>query len=121
LIDINRLPLARVEELPAGKGVRIGALARNSDVAAHELIKSRYPVLSEAFLSGEVELLYQRAEWDRQAYEEFFDGARQRLEARYGRGTVLAEDNTPKGDVMQRLIDYEWQQQSGDIRLFFFR
>src|ERR1700716_3381435 len=89
LIDINRLPLARVEELPAGKGVRIGALARNSDVAAHELIKSRYPVLSEAFLSGEVELLYQRAEWDRQAYEEFFDGARQRLEARYGRGTVL--------------------------------
>jgi xanthine dehydrogenase YagS FAD-binding subunit len=52
LIDINRLPLARVEELPAGKGVRIGALARNSDVAAHELIKSRYPVLSEAFLSG---------------------------------------------------------------------
>lgn len=52
LIDINRLPLARVEELPRGKGVRIGALARNSDVAAHELIKSRYPVLSEAFLSG---------------------------------------------------------------------
>jgi xanthine dehydrogenase YagS FAD-binding subunit len=52
LIDINRLPLAQVEELPGGKGVRIGALARNSDVAAHELIKSRYPVLSEAFLSG---------------------------------------------------------------------
>jgi xanthine dehydrogenase YagS FAD-binding subunit len=52
LIDINRLPLVQVEELPGGKGVRIGALARNSDVAAHELIKSRYPVLSEAFLSG---------------------------------------------------------------------
>jgi xanthine dehydrogenase YagS FAD-binding subunit len=52
LIDINRLPLAGVEELPDGKGVRIGALARNSDVAAHDLIKSRYPVLSEAFLSG---------------------------------------------------------------------
>src|SRR3982751_6243674 len=52
LIDINRLPLAQVEELPGGKGVRIGALARNSDVAAHELIKSRYPVLTEAFLSG---------------------------------------------------------------------
>ena len=34
------------------KGVRIGALARNSDVAEHELIKTRYPVLSEALLSG---------------------------------------------------------------------
>src|SRR3954467_6519589 len=35
LVDINRLPLAQVEELPEGKGVRIGALARNSDVALH--------------------------------------------------------------------------------------
>jgi xanthine dehydrogenase YagS FAD-binding subunit len=52
LIDINRLPLAQVEELPDGKGVRIGALARNSDVAAHPLILQRYPVLSQAFLAG---------------------------------------------------------------------
>src|SRR5206468_11152627 len=52
LIDINRLPLAQVEELPAGKGVRIGALARNSDVAEHPLIVQRYPVLSQALLAG---------------------------------------------------------------------
>jgi xanthine dehydrogenase YagS FAD-binding subunit len=52
LIDINRLPLAQVEELPGGKGVRIGALARNSDVAEHPLIQQRYPVLSQAFLAG---------------------------------------------------------------------
>src|SRR5882724_13383182 len=51
LVDINRLPLAKIEELP-DKGVRIGALARNSDVAEHDLIKTRYPVLSEALLSG---------------------------------------------------------------------
>ena len=52
LIDITRLPLAQVEELPNGKGVRIGALARNSDVADHPLIQQRYPVLSQAFLAG---------------------------------------------------------------------
>jgi xanthine dehydrogenase YagS FAD-binding subunit len=52
LIDINRLPLAQVEELADGKGVRIGALARNSDVAEHPLIQQRYPVLSQAFLAG---------------------------------------------------------------------
>ncbi len=51
LIDINRLPLAQVEELPGG-GVRLGALARNSDVAEHQLIVQRYPVLSQAFLAG---------------------------------------------------------------------
>jgi xanthine dehydrogenase YagS FAD-binding subunit len=52
LIDLTRLPLAQVEELPDGKGVRIGALARNSDVAEHALIQQRYPVLSQAFLAG---------------------------------------------------------------------
>src|SRR6266478_6145220 len=51
LLDITRLPLAQIEELP-DKGVRIGALVRNSDVAEHELIKTRYPVLSQALLSG---------------------------------------------------------------------
>jgi xanthine dehydrogenase YagS FAD-binding subunit len=52
LIDINRLALAQIEELPEGKGVRVGALARNSDVAEHALIKERYPVLSQALVSG---------------------------------------------------------------------
>src|SRR2546421_762094 len=52
LIDINRLPLAQIEELPGNKGVRVGAMVRNSDLAEHALIKSRYPVLSEALLSG---------------------------------------------------------------------
>jgi xanthine dehydrogenase YagS FAD-binding subunit len=52
LIDINKLPLAQIEELPGGKGVRVGAMVRNSDLAEHSLIKSRYPVLSEALLSG---------------------------------------------------------------------
>src|SRR5439155_16076490 len=52
LIDINHLPLAQIEELPGNKGVRIGAMVRNSDLAEHALIKSRYPVLSEALLAG---------------------------------------------------------------------
>ena len=52
LIDINRLPLAQVEELPGGKGIRIGALARNSDVAEHPLIQAGYPMLAQAFLAG---------------------------------------------------------------------
>ena len=50
LIDICRLPLDAVEE-KAG-GIRIGATARNSDVAAHALIRQRYPLLSQALLSG---------------------------------------------------------------------
>lgn len=51
LVDINALPLGRIEPLPGG-GVRIGALVRNSDLASDPAIRLRYPVLSEALLSG---------------------------------------------------------------------
>ena len=51
LIDINSLPLDQIEDLPGG-GVRIGAMVRNSDAAYDELIKERYPVVSEALLAG---------------------------------------------------------------------
>jgi xanthine dehydrogenase YagS FAD-binding subunit len=51
LIDINRLPLAQIEELPGGS-LRLGALARNSDVAEHPIVRQKYPVLSQALESG---------------------------------------------------------------------
>jgi len=51
LIDVNPLPLTRIEMLPDG-GVRVGAMVRNSDMAHHDLIRGRYPVLSQAILSG---------------------------------------------------------------------
>ena len=51
LIDITNLPLKEVEELPTG-GVRIGALTKNSHLAAHPLIRTRYPVLTQAILAG---------------------------------------------------------------------
>jgi len=51
LVDVNALPLARIEPLSGG-GVRIGALVRNSDLANDATIRKRYPVLSEALLSG---------------------------------------------------------------------
>ncbi|MGW7317630.1 FAD binding domain-containing protein [Streptomyces sp. NPDC054865] len=51
LIDITRLPLRGIEELPEG-GLRIGAGVPNSDLAAHPLVRSRYPALSQALLAG---------------------------------------------------------------------
>lgn len=50
IVDIGGLPLATIAE--SGAGVRIGAMARNADVARHPLIANRYPVLAEALLSG---------------------------------------------------------------------
>ena len=51
LVDINRLKFSGVEALPNG-GMRIGALVKNSDLAYHPDVIKKYPVLSEALLSG---------------------------------------------------------------------
>jgi xanthine dehydrogenase YagS FAD-binding subunit len=51
LIYVSHLPFNRVEELADGS-MRIGAAVRNSDLAAERLIRSRYPVLSQALLAG---------------------------------------------------------------------
>jgi xanthine dehydrogenase YagS FAD-binding subunit len=51
LVDVNELPLARIEDLPDG-GLRVGALVRNSELARDPRVAKRYPVLSEALLSG---------------------------------------------------------------------
>ena len=51
LIDISHLPYDRVEPLPDG-GIRIGAMVRNSDLAADRTIRTRYPLLAQALLAG---------------------------------------------------------------------
>jgi xanthine dehydrogenase YagS FAD-binding subunit len=51
LVDINRLPLAQIEDTPDG-GLRIGTLVRNAELAADPRVRQRYPVLSRALLAG---------------------------------------------------------------------
>lgn len=51
LIDVSRLALANIEDAPDG-GLRIGAMATNSDLAAHAAVRTRYPMLARAVLAG---------------------------------------------------------------------
>jgi xanthine dehydrogenase YagS FAD-binding subunit len=51
LIDVGRLPMAGIEDTAEG-GLRIGAMATNSHVAADARVRARYPVLTHAIVSG---------------------------------------------------------------------
>ena len=51
LVDINDLPLDLIEDLPEG-GLRIGALARMSDVARAPGVIERFPAISQALVLG---------------------------------------------------------------------
>ncbi|MDN3359605.1 xanthine dehydrogenase family protein subunit M [Actinomadura sp. DC4] len=50
LVDVSRLARDLIEE--DGGGLRIGAAVRNSDLAAHPVVRERYPMLARAVLSG---------------------------------------------------------------------
>ena len=51
LIDINPVALDKIEPTPGG-GMKIGAMVRNSDLAHDANVQKKYPVLSQALLSG---------------------------------------------------------------------
>ena len=60
LVDVNHLGLDRIEDTPDG-GLRIGALVRNSDLAADPRVRERYAVLARALLAGASGQLRNRA------------------------------------------------------------
>lgn len=60
LIDINHLGLATIETTPDG-GLRIGALVRNTDLAADERVRRDYGMLARALLAGASSQLRNRA------------------------------------------------------------
>ncbi|CAG2136972.1 FAD binding domain-containing protein [Cupriavidus plantarum] len=60
LIDVNGLGLDKIEPTPQG-GLRIGALVRNTDLAADTRVRSDYGVLSRALLAGASGQLRNRA------------------------------------------------------------
>ncbi len=51
LVDLTRLKLSEIKSAREG-GVRIGALAKNSETANHPLIRRNYPLLTQAIVAG---------------------------------------------------------------------
>ncbi|WP_343711967.1 xanthine dehydrogenase family protein subunit M [Inquilinus sp.] len=60
LVDVNGLGLDTIEETPEG-GLRIGALVRNTDLAADRRVRRDYALLSRALLAGASGQLRNRA------------------------------------------------------------
>ncbi len=52
LVDINRLPLAQIEELPDGGVAHRARLSRNSDVAEHPLVDAALSGLEPGVARG---------------------------------------------------------------------
>ncbi|MCE9612469.1 MAG: hypothetical protein K8R23_19895 [Chthoniobacter sp.] len=75
------------------------------------------------FVGGElveVELQYQKDDWDEAKYDGFMGDVRRRLEQRYGQGQLIARKKEPNGEVMQTIVGWKWNQNNTAIELVYF-
>lgn len=68
----------------------------------------------------EVELQYQRDDWDQRKYDEFMGQVRQAIQRRYGEGDLIARKTEPKDDVVETIVGYKWNQNNAAIELFYY-
>ena len=68
----------------------------------------------------EVELQYQREDWDQRKYDEYMGQVRQAIQRKYGEGELIVRKNVPEGDVVQTIVGYKWRQKRAAIELFYY-
>jgi hypothetical protein len=68
----------------------------------------------------EVELQYQKEDWDQKRYDEYMAQVRSVLDRKYGPGQLLARKTEPAGDVMQTVVGWKWNQNNAAIEMFYY-
>lgn len=68
----------------------------------------------------EVELQYQMDEWDEPKYDQYMGQVRQRLEQRFGTGSLIARKQEPIADVVQKVVGWKWDRNNSSVELFYF-
>ena len=70
----------------------------------------------------EVELQYQRDEWDESKYDGFMGDVRRKIQQRYGEGQLITNrtEQEPSTDLKQKLIGYKWNHNNTAIELVYF-
>jgi hypothetical protein len=69
----------------------------------------------------EVELQYQRDDWDQKQYDEFMGDVRQAIVRKFGEGTQIARKTEPaEHGIMQTIVGYKWNQNNAAVELFYF-
>ena len=68
----------------------------------------------------EVELQYQKPDWDQSQYDAYMSQVRSVLDRRYGQGQLLARKTEPAGDVLQTVVGWKWNQNNASIEMYYY-
>jgi hypothetical protein len=68
----------------------------------------------------EVELQYQKRDWDQSQYDDYMVQVRNALDRRYGAGQLLTRKTEPAGDVLQTVVGWKWNHNNAAIEMFYY-
>ncbi len=68
----------------------------------------------------EVELQYQKPDWDQSQYDAYMSRVRSVLDRRYGPGQLLARKTEPAGDILQTVVGWKWNQNNAAIEMYYY-
>jgi hypothetical protein len=68
----------------------------------------------------EVELQYQKPDWDQSQYDEYMSKVRTALDRRYGPGQLLTRKTEPAGDVLQTVVGWKWNHNNAAIEMVYY-
>jgi hypothetical protein len=87
-------------------------------IPQQHLLKALFYFDSDAL--SEIELQYGCAEWDSARSNDFWDGAKNNIDSKYGVGRLVAHEKTRENDIKQSLTGYQWAQAYMSLRLFLY-
>lgn len=87
-------------------------------IRQQHLLKALFYFDSDAL--SEIELQYGCAEWDSARSNDFWDGAKNNIDSKYGDGRLVANEKTRENDIKQSLTGYQWTQAYMCLRLFLY-
>jgi hypothetical protein len=69
----------------------------------------------------EVELQYQREDWDQKQYDEYMGQVRQAIVRKFGEGAQIARKTEPADNgIVQTIVGYKWNQNNAAVELFYY-
>ena len=68
----------------------------------------------------EVELQYQKPDWEQSQYDGYMSQVRSTLDRRYGQGQLLTRKTEPAGDVLQTVVGWKWNHNNAAIEMFYY-
>ena len=116
--SVEKILLGTKAKIVGRKDLKGRTAVEVEGIPQKHLLKALFYFDSDAL--SEIELQYGCAEWDSARSNDFWDGAKNNIDSKYGDGRLVANEKTRENDIKQSLTGYKWTQAYMSLRLFLY-